>query len=91
MSAQSSLFETYSKEIRAAQAGTADKIAQSSINHSYQTLEDVPEEEFEIWEDDVFERSMSDSEDDWEEILDERVDTLRTSYSTAIRGNDNNG
>ena len=34
------MFETYSKEIRAAQAGTADKIAQSIINHSYQTLEE---------------------------------------------------
>lgn len=85
------MFETYSKDTRAAQAAKADKVTLPGIQHSYQTLEDVPEEEFEIWEDDVFERSMSDSEDDWEEILDERVDALRTAYSTAIPGNDKNG
>ncbi|KAF8965758.1 hypothetical protein BDZ97DRAFT_1757040 [Flammula alnicola] len=46
----------------------------------------LPEEEFEIWEDDVFERSLWD--DDWEQIYDEqRVDT-RPSYSSVLRGND---
>jgi len=66
------------------------EITQSSIQDSFQTLKVVPEEEFEIWEDDIFEGAIS--EDDWEEIFDEqRVDTPHLSCSAVLRGNGDNG
>lgn len=43
-------------------------------------------EDFEIWEDDIYERSMWD--DDWEEIHNEERVHARRSYSSVLQGKD---
>lgn len=47
------------------------------------------EEDFEVWEDDVYEQAMW--EDDWEEVGDEKRVDNRQLYSSALRGYDSHG
>ncbi|KAF5316563.1 hypothetical protein D9619_006283 [Psilocybe cf. subviscida] len=49
----------------------------------------IPEEEFEIWEDDVYDRSMwEQEEDEWEQIFDEHNADTRPSYAAILQRND---
>lgn len=49
----------------------------------------IPEEDFEIWEDDVYDRSMwEQEEDEWEQIYDEHQADNRPSYAAVLQRND---
>lgn len=78
-------LETRYLDYHSAVAKDEFQVVSSKVRHVYE----IPDEESEIWEDDLYDRSMWElEEDEWEQIYDEHKADSRPSYAAVLQRND---